>query len=94
MTLDDQIGKGHAAERILGDPLVREAFQGIESGIVGAMRQCKLGDTKTQHELIVMLQLLTRFRGVFENHIQTGKLARLEKETLAQRMKNRLRRVR
>jgi hypothetical protein len=94
MSLDEQIRRGHEAERLMNEPLLKEAFERVEAGVVDAMKRCKLGDHNTQHELVLMLQLTNKVKSIVQEHIQTGKLAKLEKETLAQKVKNRLRRVR
>lgn len=94
MTLDEKIRRGHEAERVMNEPLLVEAFKEVEAGLVQAMKLSKLGDEKTHHELVLMLQLHGRLRGCFLYHMQTGQLALADKETLAQRLKNKLRRVR
>jgi len=87
MTQDEEIRRGYEAERVMAEPLLQEAFAKIESAIVEAMRQVKLGDHKTQHELVVMLQLHGRIRGHFKECMETGKLARIQKETMADKVK-------
>ena len=94
MTNDEEIRRGNEAQRLMSDPMLIEAFETIERGIVGAMKQAKLGDTQTHHELIVMLQLHGRLRGFFAEAIETGKLARIQKETLADKVKKTFRRGR
>lgn len=94
MTTDEEIRRGHEAERVMREPLLTEAFEVIEAGIVEAMKRCKLGDEKTQHELVVMLQLHSRVRGFFKDCMVTGRMAQIQKETLAQKAKRALRRVR
>lgn len=94
MTIDEEIRRANEAERLMNEPLLKEAFDSIEAGIFSAMRQVKLSDEKTQHELILMLQLHNRLKGVFQTHMETGKLARIQKETMAEKAKRLIRRVR
>ncbi len=94
MTQDEEIRRGMEAERLMSEPLIAGAFSAIEAGIVEAMKRAKVGDRDTQHELVMMLQLLARIRALFKEHMEPGKLAQLQKETLAQKLKSKLRRVR
>ena len=94
--MDEQIRRGQEAARVLDEPLLKAAFADVERGLVSAMRMAKVSDRDTHHELVLSLQILGRIKGAIEYHVQTGKLAEAEKEkqTLAQRVKDRLRRVR
>jgi hypothetical protein len=94
MNQDEEIRRGHEAARIMADPLVRGAFDAIEQGIYAAMKKVKVADSSTQHELIVMLQLHAKWKGIFQEHMETGKLASFQKETMAQKLRRNLRRVR
>lgn len=86
MTLDEEDRRGFEAERVLNEPLLKEAFEQVEKGIVEAMKRVPMGDTKTQHELVLTLQLLGKVKGYIEEVVQTGKLARIQKQTMAQRI--------
>ncbi len=90
MTTDEEIRRGMEAQRLMSEPLIKGAFADIEAGIVDAMRRCKVGDTGTQHELVLMLQLLTRVQNCFKTHMETGQMAAIQKETLAQKAKRSL----
>lgn len=68
-------------------PLLKEAFDKIEAGIIDAMKRVPMGDTKTQHELVLSLQLFGRIKGHLAEVMETGKLARIQKETLLQKAK-------
>jgi hypothetical protein len=94
VTNDEEIRRGHEAARLMEEPLLKAAFEGIEASIFDAMRRCKVSDTVTQHELVLMLQLHGRLRSVFREHMETGELARIQKETLASKAKRLIRRVR
>lgn len=87
MTLDQEIRRGGEAERLMNDPLMKEAFITIENGLIESMKRVSVGDTKTQHELILLLQLFGKLRGYFTEVIETGKLATIQKETMAQKAK-------
>lgn len=87
MNTDEEIRRGHEAERVLNEPMLREAFDKTEAGIVAALKACSMGDTKTQHELTIALQLLGRIEKNLKETIQTGKLAQIQKEALSQRLR-------
>lgn len=86
MNPDEEIRKGQEAERLLNEPLMKAAFMGIESGLVENMKRVPIGDTKTQHELILSLQLLSQLKAHFLTIMQTGKMARIQKESMAKRV--------
>ena len=82
--------RGFDAQRIMEDPMVVEAFERIESGLIDAMKMCPMADRDTQHELILTMQLLHKFKGIFHEYIQTGKLAQMQEETISSRMVRKL----
>jgi hypothetical protein len=84
--VDTEIRKGMEAERLLDEPLMKQAFLGIESGLVENLKRVPMGDTKTQHELVLTLQLLEKLKGHFLTVMQTGKMARIQKESMAKRV--------
>lgn len=93
MTEDEEIRRGNEAERLMNEPLLTEAFDMIEAGLVDNMKRVAIGDTKTQHELVLMLQLLAKVRGHLKTTVDTGKMARITKESLVDRAKRGLRRA-
>jgi hypothetical protein len=93
MTLDQEIRRGEEAKRLMEDTILKDAFQQIQDGLIESMKRCPMGDTKTQHELVLTLQLFERLKSAIHETMETGQLARLQKETLAQRVKRTLRAV-
>lgn len=91
MTLDQEIRRGDEAKRLMESPLLQEAFEKVEAGLIDAMKRVPMGDTKTQHELVLSLQLFGRIKGHMAEVMETGKLAQLQKETMAQKAKRLLR---
>ena len=86
MTPDEEIRKANEAERLLNEPLMKAAFLGIEAGLVENLKRVAVGDEKTQHELVLTLQLLERLKGHFLTIMQTGKMAKIQKESMAKRV--------
>lgn len=92
MTQDEEIRRGHEAQRLLDEPLLKEAFKLTETGIVDAMRRVPMGDQVSQQTLILSLQVLAKVRGYMIEAIQTGQLANIAKqESLGRRILNRVR---
>lgn len=83
MTQDEEIRRGHEAERLMNEPMLKGAFETVEKSLIDAMRRVAMGDKDTQHELVLSLQLLHRVRGHMVEAMETGKLAR----TMAEKAK-------
>ena len=62
----------------MAEPMLQEAFAGVETGLVEAMKHAKMGDQLTHHELVLCLQLLGRVKRHFEEAIETGKLVQMK----------------
>ena len=71
----------------MNEPLLKDAFAKVENGLIEAMKRVPMGDTNTQHELVLSLQILGRVKGHMVEVMDTGKLARIQKETMAQKAK-------
>ena len=87
MNLDQEIRRADEARRLMDAPLMREAFEKVEAGLIDAMKRVEIGNTKTQHELILSLQLLGSVKRHLTETMETGKLAQIQKDTLADRAK-------
>lgn len=87
MNIDQEISRGFEAQRVMDEPLVKEALSLIEADILAGMKRSALGDTATHHELVLMLQIHERFKKHFQSAMETGKLATIQKETMAQKAK-------
>ena len=87
MHVDQEIRRGEEAARLMDSPLLKEAFEKVETGLIDLMKRVEIGNTKTQHELILSLQLLGRIKGHLVETMETGKLARIQKDTLADQAK-------
>jgi hypothetical protein len=82
--------RGHDAQRIMDDPLFKEALERIETGLIDSMKLVPMADRDTQHELILTMQLLHRFKGIFTEIMQTGKMAQMQEDTMSNRLVRRL----
>lgn len=70
----DAVNRGFEAERILNDPLVIEALDKIDNGLISAMKQSAIGDKETHHQLVIALQVADKFKKNLKEVIDTGKL--------------------
>ena len=89
--LDQEIRSGMNSRRLLDDPVFKEAFSVIESTLIERIRQVPMGDVKTQHELVLSVQLLGQLRNHFQTIIDTGKMAQIQKQTILDRAKRLMR---
>lgn len=87
MTPEEEIRRANEAERLLADPLLSAAFSDVESAILTELRAVDVGARDKQRDLIVTLQLLGNLRRILRTHIETGKLARLAKESMRDRLR-------
>lgn len=90
MTTDEEIRRKAEAEQLMAHPLMAEAFAVIENTVISELKRVDVGAQVAQRDLIVTLQLLGKLRQHIVTVIQTGKMAEMQKETWAQRMKKRL----
>lgn len=84
--IDTEIRAALDAKRILGDPVFQKAFRDIESTLIERMRSVPMADIDTQHELVLSLQLLGNLKKQFQTAIDTGKMAEIQKESLAKKV--------
>jgi len=70
----DPLVRAERSKQILDDPLVREAFAGVEAGLVSAMKQSAVNDETTHHHLVLSLQALGSVRREFEKWIAGGQV--------------------
>lgn len=75
MILETQVERGRQAQRILDDPLVREAFNSVGQTIHELWAECPVRDREGQHELKLMLKLLGDLKGYFDLAISDGSTA-------------------
>ena len=91
MDLDDEIRRGHEAERIMDEPLIKEALETMEKALHDSLNRVDLKDSDTQRTIIANIQVLHSFRKLLRTTIETGKMARIQKQTLAERLLKRVR---
>jgi hypothetical protein len=74
MTAEQDEIRGRAAERLLNDPLMIEAFESIERSIMEEWKACRW--PRRRDRLWTELKLLSRVKGHLAQTIASGKLAK------------------
>jgi hypothetical protein len=78
--------RGQRAREVLENEVFKDAFKGVRESIIASWEAAPIRDKDGQHELKLMLKLLTDVQRNIEDIAQTGMLAKLqierEQETL------------
>lgn len=92
MNLEYDASEGNRAERILSD--INPYFDMVEVAILDAWKKSPVGDEKGQHELRLMIKLLSDVKANLKTVIDTGKIAKvtIERDNLIDKAKNAVRR--
>lgn len=80
MTPGDRIARANRANELLNSGTMKEAFNGVREALVVSLESCAVGDTSTQHEIALMLQLLKRVQAHLQSWVSDGTLAKKEVE--------------
>jgi hypothetical protein len=75
MTLEEERRRGEQARRLLDDPLLKEAFQNVETALREAWAATADDAAAERERLWLMLKLLGRVRGDLMEVLETGRLA-------------------
>lgn len=73
--------RGDEADRLLANPIYKEAIGRVKDGIINSMQQSPLGDEKTHNRLVIALQLLGQIEKSIKEIAETGKLTRIQVES-------------
>ena len=84
MSPQQQATRGDAAERLLKDELLLEAFSTLEQEYTHLWKQTKPSDEAAREKLWLSLRQLELVKAQLQSVVQTGKVA---KATIAQRAK-------
>jgi hypothetical protein len=87
MTGEEEIRRGFEAGRILSEPLLVEAFDALREAILVRMGSVDVGARDAHRDLIVSLQILERVKNHLRDHIATGRMAEISKQTAKERIR-------
>lgn len=84
--------KADQAKQVLTNPVFKHVFLDIRENLVLQLEAIPLGDTETQHEITLMLQLLKRVQTTLERYVQSGAVEkhRSKQESFIERVRERL----
>lgn len=75
-----EVKRGEEAERLMANPIMKEAFDKVRTGIVDSMKESAFGDEKTHHHLVIALQVLGQLEKHLHDVATTGKMAKIQIE--------------
>lgn len=76
--IQEEINRGDEAERLLSNPIFKDAFKAVKDSLVNAMSDSPMGDEKTHNRLVIALQLLSQIEKAIHTHVNTGKMAKIQ----------------
>ena len=80
MTSEDELKRGEQARQIVENEIYVQSWQQVRDGILSAWESSPIRDKEGQHELKLMLKLLTDVRRNIETVMQTGQMAKIQIE--------------
>lgn len=80
MTPHEEMARGARAKALLEDEMFREAIDKVQAGIIASWKSSPVRDIDGQHELKLMLKLLSDLEGNIRQVMETGKLASIQIE--------------
>jgi hypothetical protein len=75
MSIEAEVTRGAHAERLLNDPLLKEAFELVENHILAMFRNAPLRDSEGVVKSKQLLHSLSLVRGALEQAVRDGKVA-------------------
>ena len=86
MSTESDITAGNRAQRLLEDEILTKAFDDVRLAIIERWENAPIRDVEGQHELKLMLRILSDVRGNLELAVHNGKLVaeelRMQKRNL------------
>lgn len=78
MSVNDDVMRGEQAKAILDNELFIEAWNTVEEGIIQRWKDCGVKDIDSQHELKLMLLVLSEVRRYIQFTAETGQMAKIQ----------------
>jgi len=72
--MSEAVQRGLEAERLLNEPLLREAFEKVRLGLVVKLEDTAIGDVEGQHTITLCLQTVKQVKRYLDNMVRTGML--------------------
>lgn len=80
MSLENDINRAQQAKFLLDNPIYQEAIKAVRDGLIQSWSDAPIRDVEGQHELKLMLKLLTDLEKNILRAVNDGKLAQIEIE--------------
>jgi hypothetical protein len=80
MNLTERAYKGDKANELLNNEIFSDAMSNVRQAILTAWQNCPIQDRDTQHELKLMVRLLTDLEHNIRSFVQDGNMAKFEIE--------------
>jgi len=80
MTPGDRVARSQRAREVLDEDTMGSVFREVREALVARLEATAIGDTATQHEIALTLQLLKQLRAHLETYITDGQLVNREQE--------------
>jgi len=80
MSLEQDLNRAQQAKFLLDNPIYQESFKAVREAIVTGWSNAPIRDVDGQHELKLMLKLLTDLENNILRVVNDGKIAQIEIE--------------
>ena len=77
LTSPQIIERATQAERVLADPTLQKAFDGVRQALLASIEDSQLGDATFHHEAALSLQALKSVRRQLQKWIDDGELEKM-----------------
>ena len=83
--------KAERAKQVLGDPVMKQAFEDIRMRYVEQLEAVPISDVETQHEVTLCLQLLKRVQSQLQKYVsdQSVDQAKAKQDSFIEKMRER-----
>ena len=76
LTSPEIVERANQAERVLNDPTMQKAFEGVRQSLIAALEASQMGDRDGHHEITLSLQALRSIRRILEKWMADGQVER------------------
>lgn len=79
-TSPEVVERANQAERVLQDPTMQKAFEGVRQNLLEALEGSMMGDRDTHHEIALSLQALKSVKRQLARWVTDGEVERRRNE--------------
>ena len=74
--MSEIIERANQARRVLDDPTLQKAFEGVRQQLLATLEVTQIGDRDTHHEIALSLQALRSVRRILQKWVDDGEVER------------------